>query len=723
MRPRLSPRLILIFITCAGLFLVAGFILATRREQDLVSITPAGSFLLTALSFANLLLMTVLLFILFRELVKGFLEWRRQREGARFRTRLLTAFVLLGLLPSLLLFVGATTLIESTVDRWFRSPVNSVASSSQLLVDQALDVTREQTFRKARAMAWQLAQVSPEMRPSLAAHLWKAGDMDSLYLVTSDKRVVLKLPDTLADPTAYKVNKVFQMGGLRGWMDLTPQPTVVSGVSIDQGMGVMVGSFLSRSLFDQARFISDTNKQYLQIRSQRQALKISMISSFLALTLLVTFVAVWVGSRLSREISVPLQLLLEGTQELLRGHLAHRIVYDARDEIGMVTESFNRMARDLETSKSDLELSNAELRLTTEAAERRRRYIETLLETLNIGVLSTEADGEIRTLNPKAREILGMTEEEPAGSAPSRPEWVPIGALLETLHQRPVVNREVTLQTGRDQRILSISAAPLMDRSGEVYGNLVIIEDISDLSRAQRVAAWQEAAQRMAHEVKNPLTPIRLSAQRMRKKAAEDAPDLQKAVLDGTAAIEGEVQAMMTMVSAFSRFARLPEVQLQPGSLPDLIRGVVASYQAASGAVTFRVDVPNQFPHVRMDAEQMGRVLRNLFENSLHAMKMSGTLTIKLREERGQARIAIWDTGPGVPADARSRLFLPYFSTKRKGSGLGLAIVARIVEEHGGAIRIDEEYTEGAGFIITLPLEGKGWMAAPADQGRAGRPR
>lgn len=723
MRPRLSPRLILIFITCAGLFLVAGFILATRREQDLASITPAGGFLLTALSFANLLLMTVLLFILFRELVKGFLEWRRQREGARFRTRLLTAFVLLGLLPSLLLFVGATTLIESTVDRWFRSPVNSVASSSQLLVDQALDVARDQTFRKARAMAWQLAQVSPEMRPSLAAHLWKAGDMDSLYLVTPDKRVILKRPETLADPTAYKVNKVFQIGGLRGWMDLTPQPTVVSGVSIDQEMGVMVGSFLSRSLFDQARFISDTNKQYLQIRSQRQALKISMISSFLALTLLVTFVAVWVGSRLSREISVPLQLLLEGTQELSRGHLAHRIVYDARDEIGMVTESFNRMARDLETSKSDLELSNAELRLTTEAAELRRRYIETLLETLNIGVLSTEADGEIRTLNPKAREILGMAEEEAAGSAPSRPEWVPIGALLETLHQRPVVNREVTLQTGRDQRILSISAAPLRDRSGEVYGNLVIIEDISDLSRAQRVAAWQEAAQRMAHEVKNPLTPIRLSAQRMRKKAAEDAPDLQRAVLDGTAAIEGEVQAMMTMVSAFSRFARLPEVQLRPGSLPDLIRGVVASYQAASGAVTFRLDVPNHFPPVRMDTEQMGRVLRNLFENSLHAMKMSGTLTIKLREERGQARIAIWDTGPGVPAEARSRLFLPYFSTKRKGSGLGLAIVARIVEEHGGAIHIDEGYTEGAGFIITLPLEGQGWMAAQAERGGTGRPR
>jgi two-component system nitrogen regulation sensor histidine kinase NtrY len=704
MKIKLSPRLTMILIACAGLVLVGGFIIATRREQNGSTITPAGSFLLTALSMVNLLLMTVLLFVLFRQLVKGYLEWRRQREGARFRTRLLTAFVLLGLLPSLLLFVGATMLIESTVDRWFRSPVNSITASSQQLVDQSLDMIREQTYRQARAIAWQLNQVSAEMRPALAAHLWKAGDMDTLCLVTPDGTVLFKRPEKSSAPTPYKVGKVFQSSGLKGWIDLSPKPTVVSGVAIDGHTGVLVGGYLSGAMFEQARFISETNKQYLQIRSQRQAIKISMISSFLALTLLVTFVAVWVGSRLSREVSVPLQLLLEGTQELSRGNLSHRILYDAKDEVGMVMNSFNRMARELETSKGELELSNAELRLTTASAERRHRYIETLLETLSIGVVSTDPNGEIRTLNPKAREILGVGEAESVTSVLRRKEWAPVEALMESMPRRPVLNREVTLDSGQEQRILSASVAPLIDRTGEAFGTLVILEDISNLSRTQRIAAWQEVAQRMAHEVKNPLTPIRLSAQRMRKKAMSGAADLQQAVLDGTHTIEREVETMMRMVNEFSRFARLPEIRLKPASLPDLIQRTVDAYQAASGEVTFELDCPPSFPLVKMDTEHMGRVFKNLFENSLHAMEMKGAIFIKLEEADGEARITLHDTGPGIPAEARSNLFIPYFSTKRKGSGLGLAIVARILEEHGGTIRIDESYHEGAGFIVSLPM-------------------
>jgi two-component system nitrogen regulation sensor histidine kinase NtrY len=704
MKIKRSSRLTIILIACAGLVLVGGFIVATRREQNGSTITPAGSFLLTALSMVNLLLMTVLLFVLFRQLVKGYLEWRRQREGARFRTRLLTAFVLLGLLPSLLLFVGATMLIESTVDRWFRSPVNSITASSQQLVDQSLDMIREQTYRQAKAIAWQLHQVSAEMRPALAAHLWKAGDMDTLCLVTPDGTVLFQKPDKTPTPTPYKVGKVFQSSGLKGWIDLSPKPTVVSGVAIDDHTGVLVGGYLSGAMFEQARFISATNKQYLQIRSQRQAIKISMISSFLALTLLVTFVAVWVGSRLSREVSVPLQLLLEGTHELSRGNLSHRITYDAKDEVGMVMNSFNRMASELETSKGELELSNAELRLTTASAERRHRYIETLLETLSIGVVSTDPNGEIRTLNPKAREILGVGEEETVTSVLTKKEWVPIEALMESMPRRPVLNRELTLDSGQEQRILSASVAPLIDRTGEAFGTLVILEDISNLSRTQRIAAWQEVAQRMAHEVKNPLTPIRLSSQRMRKKAMSGAADLQQAVLDGTHTIEREVETMMRMVNEFSRFARLPEVRLKPASLPDLLRRTVDAYQAASGEVTFELDCPPSFPLVKMDTEHMGRVFKNLFENSLHAMEMKGAIFIKLEEADGEARITLHDTGPGIPAEARSNLFIPYFSTKRKGSGLGLAIVARILEEHGGTIRIDESYHDGAGFIVSLPM-------------------
>lgn len=704
MRPHLSARLAIILVASAGLLLVVGFIIATRHQQDSSGLTPAGNFLLTALSLANLFLMTVLLFVLFRQLVKGYLEWRRQREGARFRTRLLTAFVLLGLLPSLLLFIGAITLIESTVDRWFSSPVNSLASAGQQLVDESLDMAREQTYRKAQALAWQLRQVSHEMRPALAAQLWKAGDMDGLCVVSPDGRVLEKMPANFPDLNSYTLKKVFQPGGLKGWIDLTPTPTVLSGVAVDPQLGVAVGTALPKGLFERARFIAENNHQYLQVRSQRKTLKTSMVSSFLTLTLLVTFVAVWVGSRLSREISVPLQLLLEGTHELSRGNLSHRIPYDARDEIGMVVGSFNRMARELEASKADLELSNSELRLTTESLELRRRYIETLLETLSIGVVSTGPEGEIHTLNPKARQILGVERGQSLRSLVSRPEWAPIAAILSSLPQRPVYNQEMTLSTRDEQLILSVSAAPLRNPSGEVFGNLVILEDISTLSRAQRIAAWQEAAQRMAHEIKNPLTPIRLSAQRIHKKALERAPNMEQAILEGTETIEREVEAMMTMVNAFSRFARLPELKLRPSSLPDLLRDMVAAYETASAEVVFRLDLPEGFPPVRMDTEHMARVFKNLLENALQAMDTKGTVGIALREEGGRAIVTVHDSGPGIRPEDRPKLFLPYFSTKKKGTGLGLAIVARILEEHGGDIKVDEDYRGGAGFVVSLPI-------------------
>lgn len=701
MRLRLTPRSFTVVVAFLGLSLVGGYLYSLLKQQEAADLTSAGGFLLTGLALLNLLLMTVLLFVLFRELVKGFLAWRRQREGARFRTRLLGAFVLLGLLPSLFLFISGILLIQSSMDRWFRSPVYGLTTASQELVDRALDLAREESHRKAKALAWQLRQVPAGLRPALAGHLFSAGDVDAYCLVARDGRILAKAPATFPPPDAYKVSKVFQKEGLVGWMDLAPTPTVTSGVALDEETGILVGRRLPSQLYAQAKYISENNRAYLQIRSRQETLRTSMISSFLALTLLVIFAAVWIGTHLSKEISVPLQLLMEGTHALSQGNLAHRIVYDAKDEIGMVVESFNRMAQEVEAGKVELERSNLELRSATQASEGRRRYIETLLETLNIGVISTDPEGQIRTLNTKAREILGMDPGEPRRNALTRPEWPPIQALLSPIPRRPVLNREIALTGKPGQFILSVSASPLQDPSGTTTGVLLILEDITDLMRAQRIAAWQEAAQRMAHEIKNPLTPIRLSAQRIRKKAQERSADLLDVVLEGCTAIEREVHTMMTMVNEFSRFARLPEIRPKPASLLALIQGTLTPYRSAAN---FVLDLPPSFPPVRLDVEQMGRVLKNLLENAIQAMDGPGTILLSLREESGQAVLTVRDTGPGIPPEARSRLFAPYFSTKRKGTGLGLAIVARILEEHGGTIRVDETYAEGAGFVVTLPL-------------------
>lgn len=704
MRDRRTRRIVVIAVTGAGIFaaLAMSLFIGLRKPPEFQS--AAGGFFLTALALLNLLIFVALVFLLFRQLVKGFLEWRRLREGARFRTRLLTAFVLLGLLPSLLLFVGAIQLIESAVDQWFQFPVQGISTAGQRLVDHSLDLVREHTYRKARAVAWQLNQVPDDLRPSLAEHLAGAGDADRIWLVSRDGRVLLAKPEAPLKLDPHRLAKLFQDEGVRGWIDLSDPPMVVSGTRTDGACAVVVAQVLPSDLFAEAQSIADSNKQYLQVRSQRAAFKVTMVSSFLALTLLVTFFAVWVGTHLSREISVPLQLLLEGTEEVSRGNLEHAIEYPARDEIGIVVDSFNRMTRELATSKRDLERSNEDLRGATLRAELGRRYIEVLLETLNIGVIHLGAEGEVRTINPKARQIVGMDRTEPMRNLLSLPVWRSVREALGTPGPKPVLNRELTVGRPDGQAILSLSSTALRDPEGAVFGTLYILEDISDLSRAQRIAAWQEVARRMAHEIKNPLTPVRLSAQRIRKKFKERAPDLEEAILQGTTTIEREVEGMLTIVNEFSRFARLPEVHPRPGSLTALVRETVDSYRTAYPKVAFELDFPESFPPVRLDSEQLGRVFKNLVENSIEAMKMSGSIRVAVREQEGSAVVAFRDTGPGLTPEARSRLFLPYYSTKRKGSGLGLAIVARIVEEHGGHIAVDPAYQEGAGFVLTLPL-------------------
>jgi len=698
---RFSSRNVKVSAALVGLLIVSVFVLVIVREQQNASVASAGSGSLTGLAVLNVLLMVVLFFVLFRELVKGFLAWRRQREGARFRTRLLTTFVLLGLVPSLLLFIGAIILIQSTVDRWFRSPVNSLTIASQNLVDKSMDLLRTESRRKVHALAWQLKQVPVEMRPSLLKHLNEGGDIDVYYLVNRKGKILARTPDSTSKPDAYKVSKLFRPGGLVGWMDLAPKPTVLSGTSLDAETGLIVGIYIPEDLFDKARFISANYEAYLQIRNREHILKISMISSFLALTLLITFASVWLGSHLLREINQPLQLLLEGTREVSRGNLEHRIAYEARDEFGLVVDSFNGMTSEVEMSRAELENRNRELRSATDFSERRRRYIETLVETLNIGVISMTANGQVHTLNSKARTLLGLHPDEAKKHLVSRPEWAPIAALLAAKSENSIINREVTLTTSRGYATVSVTSRPLNDPTGEVSGFLVILEDISDLVRAQRSAAWQEAARRMAHEIKNPLTPIRLSAQRIRKKAMDGAPDLESALVEGCTTIEREVRTMLKMVDEFSRFARLPEVRVRPASLSDLIESTIAPYRSTTD---FELDLPGDFPLVRIDTEQMGRVLKNLVENSIQAMGKKGLIKIGLKVGDGHALMSIRDTGPGIPEENRSRLFVPYFSTKKRGTGLGLAIVARILQEHGGDIKVDERYLGGAGFIVSLPL-------------------
>ncbi|NMB99989.1 MAG: GHKL domain-containing protein, partial [Thermoanaerobaculaceae bacterium] len=371
--------------------------------------------------------------------------------------------------------------------------------------------------------------------------------------------------------------------------------------------------------------------------------------------------------------------------------------------IGQVVSSFNKMVEDLLESKREVEKSNEELRAARDSAEKRRNYIEVLVESLNVGIISLGADGEIVNLNKKAREFLELSPKDPPQKAVTLPSWVTLRDAIADLKKRPQQKKEILL-TFRDEAKVVLAELIPLTREGISYpGSILIIEDITDLSRTQRIAAWQEVAQRLAHEIKNPLTPIRLSAQRIRKKLRDNAEDLNEAIYEGTTTIEREVESMMSMVNEFSRFARLPEIHLKSGSIADLVLAAALPYQNAYSKVSFSFNIPDNIPNILFDQEQIERVIKNLFENSIEAMKMSGEIRVSIFEKDKYVVISIKDTGPGIPQEIRTKMFLPYFSTKRKGTGLGLAIVARILEEHGGKIEVDNEYSEGAGLLIYLP--------------------
>lgn len=655
------------------------------------------------LSVLNTFLLLALMFLLFRQLLRGYLGWRRSKEGARIRTRLLSAFVLLGVIPSSLLLIAAVFIFESAIESWFRLPVHTINQAGQKLVDESLNILRELSLKRANSIANQLSEVPIDLQISFLRHSIKEPDFDVICLIDKYSGIVYEYPSRCLTIDKFRTEKIFSKEGVKGYIILGEKSYVISSASLSQERAIITGYLLPEKMLDEARFISDNQKLYLKARSQRKVFKITVISSFLALTLAVIYASIWIGTRLTKEISEPMQLLLEGTEEVSKGNLQHRIEYNAKDEIGQVVSSFNQMVKDLLRSKEAIEKSTEELRKEKESSEEKRNYIEVLVESLNVGIVSIGKEGEILSLNKKAREFFNITQKDPPQKCATLPFWKILREHLGDF-QKPRGEKAEVVLTHRDEaRVIIAEAIPLIKEGSDSQGSILILEDVTDLSRTQRIAAWQEVAQRLAHEIKNPLTPIRLSAQRIRKKLRENSPDLQEIILEGTTTIEREVESMMNMVNEFSRFARLPETKLKAGNIEELIRASALPYQNGYPKVSFFFEFPENIPDTFFDYEQLERVFKNLFENSIEAMKMAGKISVKVEFDEKNLIVKIRDTGPGIPKEIRSKMFLPYFSTKRKGTGLGLAIVARIVDEHGGKIEVDEDYREGAGINITFP--------------------
>jgi two-component system nitrogen regulation sensor histidine kinase NtrY len=694
----------------------------------------ASNLLVFALFNLNLVLFLLLLFLLFRNLVKLYFERQQKVLGSKFKTKLVVAFLSLALTPTLLIFIIASNFITTSIEGWFKPQVEGP-------LDQALEVaqTYYQTLesialRHAQTLARSVAQdysVDENRREALAAFLSEQQErlgLAGLSVFSRTGQELLHIKDTALGgiPTA-TVNQEHLRKGLQGQVLTTVRELetgdLVQAVApiwsygeAQEVVGVLVVStHVAQRLEARIRGISQAFQEYKQLKLLKTPIKGIYILLFLLMTLVIVFSVTWFGLYLARGITVPIQLLAEGTREVAAGNLGYKVQARADDEIGILVESFNRMTRDLAQSKTKLEQAYLDLQAKHAELGERRRYTETVLQAVATGVVSLDPEGRVTTVNRAAARMLDLPVEvavgQPFEQIFSGKELNAIGAIVQQMARRREGTLECEIHLRRSGQTASLlgSATALRGPDGEYAGMVLVLDDLTELLKAQRLAAWRQVAQRIAHEIKNPLTPIQLSAQRLRRRLADRNPAERRLVEECTATIVQEVDALRQLVDEFSRFARMPALSPKPTDLHRLLDGVVALYRESHPDLAFKTAFAPDIPDLEVDPDQIKRAVLNLVENAVEAVGKSGEISVETALAPGaeRARILVSDTGAGIPAEDREKLFLPYFSTKAAGTGLGLAIVHQIVTDHGGSIWVEDNTPRGSRFVMELPLEAR----------------
>ena len=637
--------------------------------------------ILLVLFNVNIIALLTLMFFVAKALTRLYLERKQKVLGSRFKTKIVVIFVILTSIPSVLLFMAASGLVTNYIDRWFTPQFRQPIESTLNIARAIYDIERKKTLEAARAMV-------------------ARGNVPMEY----DVSYLSKLPDNPSDVVKEAFDGVEGTEVISGEKGDTVR-AVVPEKSGGRTTGVViVESHLPREITTNVERIKNTYEDYIKLESWKQPLKLNYQIFLGFFTLIVIFTALWASLRIAKAISEPIQKLAEATEEVASGNLDVDIGLKRDDEVGLLINSFNHMVKELKDGKESLQSAYAE-------SDRRRLCMENILENIQSGVISLDADGAIITINGAACSILNVTVANVMGKnyreilsyikSDSLQEMIR-GIKLKTLQ---TVEKEVSAIIKGKRVTLRVSIMGLRDQSGYL-GLLVVFDDLTNVIKAQRALAWQEVARRIAHEIKNPLTPIKLSTERMLKKWEHKDEDFAQVFERSTKTIIKEVDSLRNLVDEFSRFGKMPEITRAPASLAGIIDEVVNLYRDYKG-FAIRVSVPPAMPLVDVDGEQFKRVMINLFENAFQAMKNGGSITVTSDFDIPANRVFIHvaDDGPGIREEDKEKLFLPYFSTKDGGTGLGLAIASKIIKEHMGYLRVKDNEPHGTVFTIEMPIK------------------
>ncbi len=726
-RERFQNNARLVLAVTSGLLVV--FFLAElvlRKSRDFQPNFLASA-LLFGLTVLNLSLLFVLVFVLGRNLVRMLMEWRRGVFGARFRVQLLLVFLLMAIAPSMLILLVGSDLIRQTVDRWFNVDVERMLVSSQSL-GAALDASALEASRvHARLLAREiearglLAETEQgRLRRAIEARA-RERELDLVNVYASGREVVAvmdpRLPPTwdpasgLALAEAALAGREVEASSAFGAGRLARVAAPVRGADGSPEGAVVVSTFLPAEVAQAVREVRDGYTKFRETQTYREPILAFYRSLYLFPALLILFGAVWLALYLARRITTPLRLVAEGAERIASGERGVRVDFPSgSEEFRALIASFNRMSERLARSEEEVEFSRGGLVRKNQELEERRRLTETVLETVGTGVVVVDQEATVTAVNAAAQRLLELD----AGTVGLPLERVLRGPGREEIHALVLrllsgrvsrQEREVIVPSRERDRHLALTVVSLPGSLGSAPGALVVVDDLTPLMRAQKVAAWGEVARKLAHEIKNPLTPIQLSAQRVRKAWLKSDPAFEKILTECTRAIVDEVEALKNLVDEFAQFARLPAASLQLASLHDVIDQALSLYDGLFPGVAFERRLAPDLPALRLDPDQMKRALINLVDNAVEATEGKGRILVSTEYDRaeGRARLVVADDGPGIAPADRDRLFVPHFSTKKRGSGLGLAIVNRIVQEHLGTIRAEDNAPRGARFVVELP--------------------
>jgi len=706
----LVVSLVVVVLLAAAVFTLGSLnvpLLHPEQGNGFVILFAVTIFVVTALFVFTL--------ILLRTLVRTWSERRAGQMGSRFKVKMVLGAMGVSLLPVVFLFFFSYALVNRTLGTWFPKPLEIANQEYQLLLTDFGSAE----FRRLSSLAAEAASQGMPNESFLA--LSRAADaswiVDAQGNITSGidfpKGTQFGQGSSGNSTTLHMVRTI--RSGAEVWK--AGDQLYIGGKSSFSGGTLYAARHLPADFLDHYGQIETQTQIYEQQKQQLRRYKREILLALSLITLLLLSTTTWVALYLSKQVTVPIQALAEATREISRGNFDHRIGVQAQDELGTLVRSFNRMTEQLGEGRRQINEFTQSLEQAIEERERRRKLMEAILENIPTGVVSLAASGEVARVNTAVVTILG----EYARDAHTLTELVGEEAARSVMHlmrrslrMAGAASREIEIATGGRLVRTAVTVSSLGPRQSNT-GFLVVIDDLTDLLRAQKAAAWQEVAQRIAHEIKNPLTPIQLSAQRMIRfldRSATSQPEASRTEFEKLAAecaglIEREVKTLESLVDEFSQFARFPTARLAPADLNSIVASALNLFQDRLEGITVRRDLAVGLPPVKADPELMRRVVANLIDNAAEAMESSAIRQLRVAtraESEGDAVVVeISDSGHGISPQDKERLFLPHFSTKERGTGLGLAIASRIIAEHNGTIRVEDNLPVGTKFVIRFP--------------------